>query len=65
MRMCTDAKNASSSSRSNYTSFDEYLARAKTNQSDIYYISGEDKESLLKSPSVEKLLSKVVATARG
>merc|ERR1719181_536971 len=24
----------------------------------IYYISGEDKESLLKSPSVEKLLSK-------
>merc|ERR1712146_881266 len=27
-------------------------------QKSIYYISGEDKESLLKSPSVEKLLAK-------
>merc|ERR1719171_1445517 len=30
----------------------------KEDQKNIYYISGEDKESLLKSPSVEKLLSK-------
>jgi HSP90 family molecular chaperone len=30
----------------------------KEDQKNIYYISGEDKESLLKSPSVEKLLAK-------
>merc|ERR1711988_28322 len=36
----------------------EYVANMKEDQKNIYYISGEDKESLLKSPSVEKLLSK-------
>ena len=30
----------------------------KDDQKNIYYISGEDKESLLKSPSVEKLKEK-------
>merc|ERR1719298_248775 len=34
------------------------LAKLQEDQKNIYYISGEDKESLLKSPSVEKLLSK-------
>merc|ERR1719214_376073 len=34
------------------------LANMKEDQKNIYYISGEDKESLLKSPSVEKLLSR-------
>jgi len=37
---------------------EEYVASMKEDQKNIYYISGEDKESLLKSPSVEKLLSK-------
>merc|ERR1719502_1906656 len=37
---------------------EEYVVNMKEDQKNIYYISGEDKESLLKSPSVEKLLSK-------
>merc|ERR1719160_557223 len=37
---------------------EEYVANMKEDQKNIYYISGEDKDSLLKSPSVEKLLSK-------
>merc|ERR1719287_443146 len=39
-------------------SLEEYVANMKEDQKNIYYISGEDKESLLKSPSVEKLLAK-------
>merc|ERR1712078_760282 len=39
-------------------SLEEYVANMKDEQKNIYYISGEDKESLLKSPSAEKLLSK-------
>merc|ERR1719199_806540 len=39
-------------------SLEDYVANMKEEQKNIYYISGEDKESLLKSPSVEKLLSK-------
>ena len=31
---------------------EEYVANMKEDQKNIYYISGEDKESLLKSPSV-------------
>jgi len=37
---------------------EDYVANMKEDQKNIYYISGEDKESLLKSPSVEKLLAK-------
>merc|ERR1712070_906453 len=39
-------------------SLEEYVANMKEDQKNIYYISGEDKDSLMKSPSVEKLLSK-------
>merc|ERR1719217_36322 len=39
-------------------SLEDYVANMKDDQKNIYYISGEDKDSLLKSPSVEKLLSK-------
>merc|ERR1719160_2260291 len=39
-------------------SLEDYVANMQEDQKNIYYISGEDKESLLKSPSVEKLLSK-------
>lgn len=31
---------------------EEYVANMKEDQKNIYYISGEDKESLMKSPSV-------------
>merc|ERR1719329_549153 len=39
-------------------SLEDYVSNMKEDQKNIYYISGEDKESLLKSPSVEKLLAK-------
>jgi len=39
-------------------SLEDYVANMKEDQKNIYYISGDDKDSLLKSPSVEKLLSK-------
>jgi len=39
-------------------SLEEYVANMKEDQKNIYYISGDDKESLMKSPSVEKLLAK-------
>ena len=32
------------------TSFDEYLERAKSGQDYIYFIAGEDKDILMKSP---------------
>merc|ERR1712159_483522 len=49
---------ATSQSGDKEISLEEYVANMKEDQKNIYYISGEDKESLLKSPSVEKLLSK-------
>merc|ERR1719335_507839 len=49
---------ATSKSGDKEISLEEYVANMKEDQKNIYYISGEDKESLLKSPSVEKLLSR-------
>merc|ERR1719152_302669 len=49
---------ATSKSGDKEISLEEYVANMKEDQKNIYYISGEDKESLLKSPSVEKLVSK-------
>merc|ERR1712178_474629 len=49
---------ATSKSGDKEISLEEYVSNMKEDQKNIYYISGEDKESLLKSPSVEKLLSK-------
>jgi len=49
---------ATSKSGDKEIGLEEYVANMKEDQKNIYYISGEDKESLLKSPSVEKLLSK-------
>merc|ERR1712106_820454 len=49
---------ATSKSGDKEISLEDYVANMKEEQKNIYYISGEDKESLLKSPSVEKLLSK-------
>jgi len=48
---------ATSKSGDKEISLEEYVSNMKEDQKNIYYISGEDKESLLKSPSVEKLLS--------
>merc|ERR1719324_404043 len=49
---------ATSKSGDKEISLEEYVANMKEDQKNIYYISGEDKESLLKSPSCEKLLAK-------
>merc|ERR1719214_469702 len=49
---------ATSKSGDKEISLEDYVANIKEDQKNIYYISGEDKESLLKSPSVEKLLAK-------
>merc|ERR1719305_2115191 len=49
---------ATSKSGDKEISLEEYVANMKDDQKNIYYISGDDKDSLLKSPSVEKLLSK-------
>merc|ERR1719305_210281 len=49
---------ATSKSGDKEISLEDYVVNMKEDQKNIYYISGEDKESLLKSPSVEKLLSK-------
>merc|ERR1719163_1703423 len=49
---------ATSKSGDKEISLEEYVANMKEDQKNIYYISGEDKESLLKSPSVEKLKEK-------
>merc|ERR1719359_2630518 len=49
---------ATSKSGDKEISLEEYVANMKEDQKNIYYISGEDKDSLLKSPSVEKLLSR-------
>merc|ERR1719329_1199884 len=48
---------ATSKSGDREISLEEYVSNMKEDQKNIYYISGEDKESLLKSPSVEKLLA--------
>merc|ERR1719262_1158805 len=49
---------ATSKSGDKEISLEDYVANMKEDQKHIYYISGEDKESLLKSPSCEKLLAK-------
>merc|ERR1711959_840912 len=49
---------ATSKSGDKEISLEEYVANMKEDQKNIYYISGDDKDSLLKSPSVEKLLAR-------
>merc|ERR1712087_721288 len=49
---------ATSKSGDKEISLEEYVANMKDDQKNIYYISGDDKDSLMKSPSVEKLLAK-------
>jgi HSP90 family molecular chaperone len=46
---------ATSKSGDKEISLEDYVANMKEDQKNIYYISGEDKESLLKSPSVATL----------
>ncbi|KAJ1634400.1 Hsp90 protein-domain-containing protein [Pavlovales sp. CCMP2436] len=41
-------------------SLEDYVSGMKEDQKNIYYISGESRESLLKSPAVEKLLLKEI-----
>ena len=48
---------ATSKSGDKEISLEDYVANMKEEQKNIYYISGEDKESLLKSPSVRAVSS--------
>eukprot|EP00967_Tisochrysis_lutea_P065445 scaffold85102_cov33-Tisochrysis_lutea.AAC.2 len=48
---------ATSKSGDKEISLEEYVANMKEDQKHIYYISGEDKDALMKSPSVEKLIA--------
>lgn len=45
----------SSASLEDYTSFDDYIARMKVGQEDIYWIAGEDKYKLKESPIIQQL----------
>jgi heat shock protein beta len=42
---------------SDYSSFDDYIGRMKEGQKHIYYLGGEDREYLVDSPLIEKLVS--------
>merc|ERR1711966_516090 len=48
----------SSKSGENYTSLEKYISRMKKGQKSIYYISGETKEAVEKSPYLERLQKK-------
>lgn len=45
-----------SNSINELSSFDDYIKRMKPNQEHIYYIGGENKEVLMKNPSIQRLL---------
>merc|ERR1712021_204340 len=45
----------SSKTGDNYTSLEKYISRMKKGQKSIYYISGETKEAVEKSPYLERL----------
>merc|ERR1712232_1050497 len=47
-----------SKSGDNYTSLEKYISRMKKGQKSIYYISGETKEAVEKSPYLERLRKK-------
>jgi heat shock protein beta len=40
------------------TSLDEYIKRMQPKQKEIYYLAGEDKETLSKSPLIQRILDK-------
>merc|ERR1712166_818443 len=48
----------SSKTSDNYTSLEKYISRMKKGQKSIYYISGETKEAVEKSPYLERLQKK-------
>merc|ERR1712159_48975 len=48
----------SSKSGDNYTSLEKYISRMKKGRKSIYYISGENKEAVEKSPYLERLRKK-------
>eukprot|EP01017_Pseudomicrothorax_dubius_P006663 TRINITY_DN11948_c0_g2_i1.p1 TRINITY_DN11948_c0_g2~~TRINITY_DN11948_c0_g2_i1.p1 ORF type:complete len:826 (+),score=393.11 TRINITY_DN11948_c0_g2_i1:46-2523(+) len=48
----------SSANTSDITSFDDYISRMKDGQENIYFIAGETKEALMKSPAIQGLLKR-------
>jgi heat shock protein beta len=42
----------SSKNQTELSSFDEYIARAKTGQDSIFYLAGENKEILMAHPTL-------------
>lgn len=54
-KIATMLRYKTSSSGDEMCSFKDYISRMKDNQKDLYYITGENRENLDKSPFVERL----------
>lgn len=48
----------SSHNQTELITFDEYLERAKSGQDTIYFLAGESKDTIMKHPTLQKLLKK-------
>ena len=48
----------SSHNTTELTSLDQYIERAKPGQDHIYFIAGENKDQLMNTPTLQKLLKK-------
>ena len=58
LRFSTSYKKEDAKSGKSMTSFDDYISRMKTNQTDIYFVSGSDINTLKRLPYVEALLKR-------
>lgn len=48
----------SSNNSTQYISLDDYVGRMKTGQDKIYYVAGEDRQSLMQAPALQSLIRK-------